>query len=502
MVFQITIITIVVLLLIIVYELRIHKIRTSHNEKNKSSEKEFYENVLNVVPDPIFVKNDKHQWIYGNEVFSKIIQKRREDYIGKSDYDIFPKEMADIFWQKDSETLDGLKVTENEEKIMMDGKVKDILTKKTPYIAPNGEVLLVGVIRDITERKQQANIIDNLFRLIELSSDLYCIFDLEGSPIYFNSHALDMGFSYEMKNYSEIFDWNYSISDLEEGVRNNNQWEGEAILRNFKTGNPSTYWVRIFKVKGEDDKVISISIVATNLQHRKEVEAKLIYNSKMVSLGEMAGGIAHEINSPLAIISGYSGHIIRMIERNNFNPENILWYSSKIKDTAFRISKIIKSLRSFSGSSDNEQLVETNLDTLIKEVVEFSQEKLRKENIALILEVDEELQISCRPIQVQQVLLNLLNNSIDAIKGSPKPWIKIVTSEVNERISITVIDSGKGIGPLVQAKLMTPFFTTKDVGEGVGLGLSISKGLMESNNGALVYVDDFPNTAFRMIFNS
>src|SRR5690606_6973710 len=105
----------------------------SHSEqvkrKQSSRDREFFENVLDAVPDPIFVKNEKHQWIYGNKKFSKILKMDENDYLGKSDYDVFPKEMADIFWRKDSETLERLIVTENEENIIEDDEVKDVLTK-------------------------------------------------------------------------------------------------------------------------------------------------------------------------------------------------------------------------------------------------------------------------------------------------------------------------------------------------------------------------------------
>ena len=504
MVYQLILSLSVVTIVIIFYEIKIKKMR-SHSEqvkrKQSSRDREFFENVLDAVPDPIFVKNEKHQWIYGNKKFSKILKMDENDYLGKSDYDVFPKEMADIFWRKDSETLERLIVTENEENIIEDDEVKDVLTKKTPFITSKGEVLLIGVIRDITLRKQQANIIENLYRLIESSSDLYCIFDLNGGPQYFNSHALEMGFSSNIKHYSDIFDPSFPLDDLESSIENRNQWEGEAVLNNFITNTQHYYWVRIFKVKNEAGKLISISIVATNLQHRKEVEARLVYNSKMISLGEMAGGIAHEINSPLAIISGYSGQIKKMIERKSWDQEKALWYSNKIQDTVFRISKIIKGLRSFSGSSENEALTNVELEPLIKEVIEFSQDKIDRKKIALHLDVSKGIRIDCRPIQIQQVLLNLLNNSIDAVKCEDDPWIKIVAEEINNKVTITVIDSGPGIDESIKPKLMTPFFTTKDVGEGVGLGLPISKGLMENNNGQLVYLDDFPNTAFRIIFN-
>ena len=105
-------------------------------------------------PDPIFVKNNQHQWIYGNKAFSNLLKLELKEYIGKSDYDLFPKEQADIFWAKDRETLDKMQMVENEEFLMSGDDLRTIVTKKTPVSGIEGGTVLIGVIRDITEKKK------------------------------------------------------------------------------------------------------------------------------------------------------------------------------------------------------------------------------------------------------------------------------------------------------------------------------------------------------------
>lgn len=490
----IAIIVILVVIIILQY-LKFNRLKTKLDPQ-------FYEKMLDAVPDPIFVKNKHHQWIYGNQSFSKILKLPREKYFGKSDYDIFPKEMAEVFWNKDNETLEGLNVTENEELIPIDGQVRTILTKKTPYQLNSGETILVGVIRDITERKTQEKTIENLFQMIEHSSDLYCIFDLNGKPTYLNREALKLGFTMEIGHYQEIFDPSYNVAEFYKVVENNEHWEGEVLLHDYIENSPVAYWVRSFKVRNELNEITSVAIVATNLQHRKETEAKLIYTSKMASLGEMAGGIAHEINNPLTVISGYSEQIIRRFSAETVDKGKILSDALKIKDTAFRISKIISGLLAFARAGENEPEEETDLNQLISEALDFGRERLLRHGIRIKTELLENIQIQCRPTQIQQVIINLMNNSLDAIQGTPDPWISINCERHENEIWVTIIDSGKGIPYEIRKDIMTPFFTTKEVGKGTGLGLSISKGIMESNHGELIYVEDSKNTAFRLVFRA
>jgi PAS domain S-box-containing protein len=480
----------------LIFSLKAEKIKTE-----LAARKEFFEVLLNSTPDPIFVKNKKHQWIYGNEAFTKIIGMGVGEYIGKSDFDIFPKEMADVFWAKDNETLDHLKVTENEEFIMVEGKVRTILTKKTP-VTLNDQTILVGVIRDITERKNYEEQIRNLYSLIESSSDLYCLCDLSGKPEFINHHGQALGYSTSLLHFKNFFSDLFNIQEVEVSLKKNNSWEGEAQLINLVSKESIPYWIKIFYSLDEKEEQKTLALVATNIRERKESELRLLLASKMASLGEMAGSIAHEINNPLAIISGKAEQIKKNIKRGNLDVDKILASVDKIEDTSFRISKIIRGLRTFSRSEELDPMKEVSVHEVIKETLDLCRERIKSENINLKTDVDPTLTLQCRPTQIEQVIINLLNNSLDAIKDQEEKWITIETAKTSESLSITITDSGNGIPMHLLDKIMTPFFTTKEIGKGTGLGLSISKGIMESHQGTLRYNEKSPNTSFSLVFNT
>jgi C4-dicarboxylate-specific signal transduction histidine kinase len=220
----------------------------------------------------------------------------------------------------------------------------------------------------------------------------------------------------------------------------------------------------------------------------------------MSSLGEFSSHMAHEINNPLAIISGSADKLIRMFVADEVNVDNALSNIRKIKDTVFRISKIIQGLKSFSRNEENDLKKQVDLCNLIEEVMVLGSDRLLMENINLKYEFLNRPMFNCRPTEIQQVIINLVNNSIDAISGKQNPWIVIRCEVDKDEIKLTIIDSGKGIQPDIQKKLMIPFFTTKEAGKGTGLGLSISKGLIENNDGQLDYIQGSPNTSFRLLF--
>jgi C4-dicarboxylate-specific signal transduction histidine kinase len=126
----------------------------------------------------------------------------------------------------------------------------------------------------------------------------------------------------------------------------------------------------------------------------------------------------------------------------------------------------------------------------------------RFKNNAIEMHIDEMPNwiIKCRSVQILQVLVNLLNNAFDAIKGFEEKWVRIEFSEQKETYVIAITDCGNGIPDSVYKKMFDPFFTTKKVGQGTGLGLSISKGLVEDNKGTIVYDTKSPHTRFVLSF--
>ena len=226
----------------------------------------------------------------------------------------------------------------------------------------------------------------------------------------------------------------------------------------------------------------------------------VIQTSKMTALGEMASGIAHEINNPLGIISSLASDIRDLYEFGNFEQEKVLDVIGKIEKTVERAAKIINGLRAFARDSSGAKFQMTQVSQILDDTLAFCSEKLKNNGIELTLpDSNHRFSIECQPIQISQVLLNLLNNATDAVQSNPEKWIKIETKDVNSGIEISITDSGKGIPFEVREKLFNPFFTTKDIGKGTGLGLSISKGIIAKHGGTITVDSTSPNTRFQIV---
>ena len=229
----------------------------------------------------------------------------------------------------------------------------------------------------------------------------------------------------------------------------------------------------------------------------KKQQAALIGSSKMSALGEMAGGIAHEINNPLAIIGMKAALLKKLIQSDQFDKKTAALWAEKIELTVERIAKIIKGLGSFAREGNNDSFEYTSIKGIVNDALSLCFEKFKAHGITIIFEeCTDDLLIECRAVQVSQVLLNFLNNAHDAIERLDHKWVKIQVSEKTAYVEISVTDSGAGIAPELREKVMIPFFTTKEIGKGTGLGLSISRGIIHSHQGKIEIDTQCSNTRF------
>ena len=249
--------------------------------------------------------------------------------------------------------------------------------------------------------------------------------------------------------------------------------------------------------------VIIVSIITTELVEAKkkirEQEAKALYSAKLASLGEMAAGIAHEVNNPLTIIQG-SAHIIkRLVDTEPLDIQNIKLLSGKLIETTGRITKTIKGLKSLSRNGERDPKVLFPIFRAIEQCIDVSERRLKDNAIELDLPLkDSGVNVKGSEVQIGQVIINLINNSIDAIKGLEEKWIKIEVSHSVDYVELLLTDSGRGIPEEVHQKIMEPFFTTKDVNQGTGLGLSISKAIIDDHGGELIFCPETANTTFKI----
>lgn len=229
-------------------------------------------------------------------------------------------------------------------------------------------------------------------------------------------------------------------------------------------------------------------------------EAKSHYTAKLVSIGEMAAGIAHEINNPLAIIQGSSDQIEKLTTKPETDIAKLIEYNSKIQKTVGRISKIIRSLKGLARNGENDPFVTFNFNSILDPCIEICRQRFRDEKVNLeIAPYNQEIRFLGQEVQLSQVLMNLINNAFDAAIENEHPrWVRIEIFEAGEYADVRISDSGKGIPLHIKNRIMEPFFTTKPINKGTGLGLSISKNILENHQGALILDDNAPNTTFVM----
>lgn len=230
------------------------------------------------------------------------------------------------------------------------------------------------------------------------------------------------------------------------------------------------------------------------LEHKKQIQVQ-----KLSSLGEMAGGISHEINNPLMVIIGKTYNLKRDLSKKLPPEDSSFADIEKIDSMVYRISRIIRALRNFSRNSEHDPSEKVDLQSILDSTLDLCRERFASNGINLEIKSESQLEIFCRPTEIAQVLLNLLNNAFDASESRPEPKVSISARKVMNKIEIIVEDNGKGIPSEIEDKIMQPFFTTKDIGKGTGLGLSISKGLIESHQGTLTLTAGTGKTTFQIL---
>lgn len=231
-----------------------------------------------------------------------------------------------------------------------------------------------------------------------------------------------------------------------------------------------------------------------SLKEIKRHQDDLIFSANMIALGEMSANIAHEINNPLQSLSLQ----MRVVQEKFQNPE-FQEHFSKMDNLIFKMAKMVQGLRDLSrkdGECGNDIFL---FSKILEDVLAISANKIKEERIRLYVNGDADLKLKGNSVQISQIIVNLLNNAVDAVKGLEDKWIKINISTKSSFIEISVMDSGNGIPQEVVKKMMNPFFTTKASTKGTGLGLSISKNIAEKNSGKLYYDSDCENTRFVLI---
>ena len=242
-------------------------------------------------------------------------------------------------------------------------------------------------------------------------------------------------------------------------------------------------------IKDEEGKTIGSVVVFRDITEQKQADedarqhqAELARVARLSTLGEMASGIAHEINQPLTAISTNAQASIRLLESNPPDTSLCMEVMDRIATQAARAGEIIRQLRRFVKKEPLERS-EVDINSLLSAVVVLIRPELRRANVRLVLDLQPALPgIAVQPIQIEQVILNLAKNAIEALSEAPVDH-RALTIETALDVAEQIRDTGPGLQAELLDHLFDPFITSK--ADGMGLGLSISNGIIQAHGGRL-----------------
>jgi hypothetical protein len=257
----------------------------------------------------------------------------------------------------------------------------------------------------------------------------------------------------------------------------------------------ATVNVAIAPLVSRDGSRIGRLVILDDITEREELERKLVQADKLSSIGLLAAGVAHEVNTPLAVISTYAQMLAKQVAGDDQKSKLL----DKIARQTFRASEIVNSLLNFSRTSST-AFEDLDLNRLIRETLTLLEHQFQKAGIVVQTDMEDPIpQIRGNQGKLQQVFLNLFINARDAMDSGGK--LKITTRPDEQGVCVEVRDSGAGIPRENLARIFDPFFTTKASRKGTGLGLSVSYGIVEEHGGGIeVESDPGEGTVFRLDF--
>jgi two-component system sensor kinase FixL len=263
---------------------------------------------------------------------------------------------------------------------------------------------------------------------------------------------------------------------------------GRVVVGERKDGSTFPMELAVGEMQGKDGRYFTGFI--RDLSERQEAErrlqeiqSELVHVSRLTALGEMASALAHELNQPLSAISNYVTGSRQLLARPGSDPEKVRDALERASEQALRAGQIIRRLREFVARGETDRQVE-RLSKLLEEASALALLGAREHGVLVRFDLDPAAElVVADKVQVQQVVLNLIRNAIDAMEGSPRRELRIASRPNGELVEVQVADTGPGISDEVAQRLFHPFVTTKETG--MGIGLSISRTIIEAHGGRI-----------------
>jgi PAS domain S-box-containing protein len=338
----------------------------------------------------------------------------------------------------------------------------------------------------VEERTTELSQSEKKFRqFFENSKDMVYFCDSEGFISDINDSGLDMmGYDTlpeEQLNIHSFFKDEDALQEYMFSIHQNGFVRDFEIEMKKRDGCICTVLLTANAIRDEDGQIIGCEGIAKDLTNLKTMTAKLVSQEKMASVGQLAAGIAHEINTPLGIILGYSQLMQDDFPEESEEMDNLLVIERQTKACRKIVADLLKFSRQTGGSRQD-----LNLNEVVNEVLSVTEHTLNLDHIQVNRSLAESLpSVVGDAGKIRQVFFNIINNAHHAMEKGGTLTVITALEEKNGMVLVTFKDTGEGIPEEIQRRIFDPFFTTKSVGKGTGLGLSVSYGIIEEHGGII-----------------
>lgn len=490
--------------------------------------------ILNTIPDLVWLKDEESRFIAVNAAFGLACGLSPAELLGKSDYDVWPRELAEQYRRDDRLVMTTLEPTHFEEPLEEhSGRRRWIETIKTPYFDESGSVAgTAGIARDIDARKKAEEALAsselNYRELVESTNSIIIRLDVAGRIIFCNESALRFfGYGRDELVGRPIVDT--IVPQIESTGRDMHGVitaicadpdrhalsEYENITRDGRRVWISWANKAIVVAAGHQPEILC---VGQDITEKRRLQALMVETEKMITIGGLAAGLAHELNNPLGAIIQSTQNLRRRLTaglavneqvaaevgidlaglQQYLERRGIFEILTHITTAGTKAADIIVKMLAFSQNSGLGRS-SVNLANLMERAIDFAscdydlKKRYNFRSITITRAFDPKVpQVIVNVEEIQQVMFNLLKNAAQALAEHPADRLPRIDVKIGVQDGFAVIevaDNGPGIPAAIRAHIFDPFFTTKQVGEGTGLGLSVSYAIIVQHHQGCIQLD-------------
>jgi len=344
---------------------------------------------------------------------------------------------------------------------------------------------LEEIVRQRTEELSKSE--EKYRRIFEGSMDIIMVLDRQGRFLDINQAGLSiLGYASKDELISEA-----TFADLIVPPPDPHQLMEEVAGAGFRKdlecrvkkrdGEERTWLLSLTVSRKTHGETGGFESIAKDITHRKKMEQQLLQADRLASLGELSAGVAHEVNNPLGMILGYTQLLLRNEPESTQNFQDL----KIVEKHARNCKRIVEDLLKFARNVETMKGV-LQVNDLLREVISVVEHQFKLDNVTIETDLDVSIPALCADGEkLKQVFMNLLMNAKQATIGQGHIRISTDYHALRNEVTITVADTGSGMPPEVLKKIFDPFFTTKPTGEGTGLGLSVSYGIIKDHHGEI-----------------